>query len=162
MTNATRLPVKMTGAMTALGLFVLPALGRLGPDGPKVITQMLKSGIHTFMASIAGLTILSGLYLYWHFTNGFDPTISRSAGGMMFGIGAVLGIVAGALGGRIGRVMKGLEAAGATLATTTDAAARTRVEGEVSDLRAKAATLSHVVLVLLLITIVLMALGHYV
>lgn len=152
------------GASAALGLFVMPAVARLGktPDASKFLSALMRTGLAAFMASVGGLTVLSGLYLYWHLTGGFDPTLSKSASAITFGSGGVLGIIAGILGGRLGGSMRKLEALSETLVLTTDASARTRLEGEVDQLRASATTHGQIVFGLLIVTIILMALGHYV
>lgn len=151
------------GAAVLLGMFVLPTVERLGTDGHKVLTSLVRGGLNAYMGSVAGLTILSGFYLYWHFTAGFDPTISRSAGAMLYGIGGLLGIIAAFLGGSvIGRGLKSLESAGAALATTNDTAARTAVLSDIAHLRARVKSAGNVMLVLLVVAIILMALGHYV
>lgn len=151
------------GAAVILGLFVMPTVEKLGTDGHKVLTGLERGGLNAYMGAVAGLTILSGLYLYWHFTNGFDPTISRSAAGMLFGIGGLLGIVAAFVGGSIvGRGVKRLESAAAALATTTDASGRTALSAEIEQVRARVKSAGNVLLILLLVTVVLMSLGHYV
>ncbi len=87
------------GGVTMLVFYVTPAAESMGPDAGKFMGAMQRGGIHIFMSAISGLTVLLGLYLYWHFTAGFDPTISRSTGGIVFGIGGVLGIVSLVIGG---------------------------------------------------------------
>src|SRR5580692_1511025 len=64
------------GSVAMLGLFVMPAIDRLGANAGTVMTNLQQTGLNAFMGSIGGLTILSGFYLYWHFTAGFDPTLS--------------------------------------------------------------------------------------
>lgn len=151
------------GAAVLLGMFLLPTVERLGTDGNKVLTGLERAGLNAYMGTVAGLTILSGFYLYWHFTAGFDPTISRSAGAMLYGVGGLLGIIAAFLGGSVvGRGMKSLESAGAALATTNDAAARTAILSDMSRLRGRVKSVGNVTLILLVAAIILMALGHYV
>jgi hypothetical protein len=151
------------GATVLLTFFVMPAVTQLGPDAARAMTGLQKAGLNAFMGAIGGLTVLSGFYLYWHFTAGFDATISGSTGGMIFGIGGVLGLAAVIIGGSVvGRGARRLTALGAELATTTDGAARTELLAEMSRMRNQVTTFGNIVVALLVITTVLMAIGHYV
>jgi hypothetical protein len=151
------------GSTAMLGLFVMPAIDRLGANAGAVLTNLQRTGLNAFMGSIGGLTVLSGFYLYWHFTAGFDPTISGSAEGICFGIGGLLGLASAIVGGSVvGRGAKALAATGETLATTTDAATRTELLADMQRLRARVQTFGYVVITMLFIAMILMAVAHYV
>lgn len=151
------------GSTAMLGLFVMPAIDQLGADAGRVMTNLQRTGLNAFMGAIGGLTVLSGLYLYWHFTAGFDPTLSGSAEGICFGIGGLLGLAAAIVGGSVvGRGARTLAATGATLATTTDAKMRAELLADVQRLRAQVKTFGHLVMTMLVIATVLMAVAHYV
>ncbi len=150
------------GGVTMLVFYVTPAAESMGPDAGKFMGAMQRGGIHIFMSAISGLTVLLGLYLYWHFTAGFDPTISRSTGGIVFGIGGVLGIVSLVIGGVVvGGSAKALTELGPKLATA-DPATRTKLMGDMERLRVKMRTFGRLVVVLVMITTILMAVAHYV
>src|SRR5262245_51264207 len=89
------------GMVVATTFFLMPAIQEIGPDSGKVMMGLARRKFDAFIASVAGLTVLSGFYLYWHFTAGFDPGISASAGGRVFGLGGVLGLVAAIVGGSV-------------------------------------------------------------
>ena len=151
------------GSVALLAFFVMPAVEKIGPDGGKLMTAMEKGGLHAFMGSTAGVTVLLGLFLYWHFTANFDPTISRSTEGMVFGIGGVLGIVAAIIGGAVvGRGARKLVAMGPQLASAADAAQRTKLMGEFESVRARVKSASKIVVVLVTVTMIMMAVAHYV
>ena len=151
------------GSTAMLAFFVMPAIDRLGADAGAVETNLQRAGIRAFMASIGGLTVLSGFYLYWHFTAGFDPTISGSAEGICFGIGGLLGLASAIIGGGVvGRAAQTLAVNGATLAATTDAATRTALLADIERLRAKVKIFGHAMVTMLLIAMVLMSVAHYV
>ena len=80
------------GAVMLVTLFLGPALQNLGTAGPPVIAALVRRGVPAYIASIGGLTIVTGVYLFWRFTGGFDPAISASRAGMMFSIGALTGL----------------------------------------------------------------------
>ena len=151
------------GAVMLVSLFLGPALQNLGTAGPPVIAALVRRGVPAYIASIGGLTIVTGVYLFWRFTGGFDPAISASRAGMMFSIGALTGLIALILGGSIvGASAKKVAALTGQLASTPEGAARTALVGNMDMLRARMRTFGRIVLVLLLISMVTMALGHYI
>jgi uncharacterized membrane protein len=150
------------GGVTVLTFYVAPAAENMGPDGGKLFGAMERGGIHIFMQAVAGLTVLLGLYLYWHFTAGFDSTISGSTGGIFFGTGGVLGIIALIIGGSVvGRGARALGQMEPRLAAA-DPATRTKLMGEMESLRGRVRTFGRLVVVLVLVTTILMAVAHYV
>src|SRR5688572_26579415 len=150
------------GAAVFVSLLLVPAMRDAGPDAGKVMLGLGKRRIVTFIASISGLTVLTGLWLYWRYTDGFNPAFFRSPGAHIFGTGGVLGIIAAVIASSV--VGRNMKRAIALLkeAETTDAAARPALMARVGQHRQKAATGGRIVMVLLLITMVLMAVGHYV
>ena len=141
----------------------MPAIQDVGPDGGKVMAAMARRGLITFIPSVAGLTVLTGIYLDRHFTDGFDAALSGSMGARVFGTGGLLGLIAAIIGGSVvSRSIKRVLALMGSVATTTDAAARASLLQEVARFRQRAGTAARIVAVLLMITVVLMALGHYV
>jgi putative copper export protein len=82
------------GAIVVMVLFVAPAVQQSGPAGGQVMGNLVRRGFTTFMPSIAGLTIVSGLWLYWRFTGGFTPSIVHSHAGLSFALGGASGLVA--------------------------------------------------------------------
>ena len=59
-------------------MFLMPVVSQPGPAGGQILTGVVRRGIVPFMASIGGTTILTGIYLFWRFTGGFDPVVSAS------------------------------------------------------------------------------------
>ena len=151
------------GAAFLATFYVMPSIVETGPDGGKVMLALLRRKLPVFMAAVPGLTVVTGIYLYWRFTDGFDPGISQSRGGLVFGTGGVLGLIALILAGSV--VGKNLKRAGALFeqaSGTADASARAKLLTEAGDVRGKAAGAARIVTVMVIITIMLMALGHYV
>jgi hypothetical protein len=140
---------------------LMPAMEGAGPGAAKVAEGLDRRGLVAAMGALAGLTILSGLWLYWRYTAGFNPVISRTHAGMAFGLGGVLGIIAAILGGSVvGRSMKRAAAIAASAAAAPEAD-RARLLGEAAALRARAHTAGKLVAILLAITIILMATAAY-
>ena len=151
------------GAAIFSAFFFMPAVQEVGPDGGKVVAAMMRRKLVPYIASISGLTVVTGLYLYWHFTAGFDPVLSASRGGRIFGTGGVLGIIAAILAtGGVTRSMKQAMALMAQAAKTTDPTGRGALLERAGILRQRARTFATIVALLLVATIMLMAVGHYV
>ena len=74
------------GSAVFISLMLMPTIESSGPSGGAVMLGLNRKGLVPFFASLAGLTVLTGIYLFWRFTGGFDPEISRSHAGMAFGI----------------------------------------------------------------------------
>jgi len=149
------------GAAVFLTFLLMPAMRQAGPAGGKVV-QVLGRRIPAFIASISGLTVLTGLWLYWHFTDGFDPGLSSTMGGRVFGAGGVLGLAAAIIGGSVvGRNMKHVVALLDQM-DRTEPAARAALMDRLAQHRHKAMVAGRIASVLLIFTIMLMALGHYV
>ena len=89
------------GATVFTTFLLMPVVESMGAAGGQVMIGLNKRGLTAFFASMGGLTVLTGIYLYWRFTGGFDPAISRSNAGMAFGIGGVAGLLATIFGGAI-------------------------------------------------------------
>jgi uncharacterized membrane protein len=150
------------GAALFSSLFLTPAAQDLGPDGGKLMLALRKRGLIAYFPVIATISLVSGVWLYWRFTAGFSPEVSRSHAGMAFGAGAVCGIAAFIVGGPIlsvslVRAMK-LTTEAASLSDARDKADRL---SRAAALRRRAAAAGHIVSVLLIAAIVLMALARY-
>jgi uncharacterized membrane protein len=139
--------IGMTAFVTLLLMPTIKEPG--GMAGGPLAQAMMRRGLHIYMASLGGIVVLTGFYLYWRFTGGFDPVLSGTRGAMVFGTGGILGTLALILGGAmVGRNAKKMAAA--TSPSEFEAA------------RDKTTTWGRIVLVLQLSAIAAMALGHYV
>jgi hypothetical protein len=149
------------GFAVLLAFFLMPAMEEAGPGGAKVAAGLERHRLMVAFASIAGLTVLSGIWLYWRYTAGFNPAISRTHAGMAFGLGGVLGIIAAILGGSVvGRSMKRAGALAASAATAPEAD-RGPLLAQAAAFRARARTSAKLLAILLAITIILMATAAY-
>lgn len=150
------------GATVFVSLLLMPAINASGPAGAQIMISLNKR-IVPFFASLSGLTVLTGIYLYWRFTGGFDPVISRSHAGMAFGVGGVAGLLAAVIGGSVvGRGSKRVVEIMQQVATMGDGAQKTSMIQEANGLKQRIATFGAVVLVLQIVAAGLMALGHYI
>jgi hypothetical protein len=151
------------GATVAMIFFVIPAIKDAKAAGGPVMAGVQRRKYPAIMQSIAGLTVLTGFYLYYHFTNHFDPQMSASMGGRVFGTGGIAGILALVIGASIvGRTMGKIGDAMAKAATLPDGAEKAALVASVGPMQARAEMFGKLVLVLMLIAIVAMSIGHYV
>jgi uncharacterized membrane protein len=156
------LAVIWVGATAFTTFLLMPALQDSGPAAGPVMAALMRRKFSAFMASLGGLTVVTGLYLYYRFTGGFDPALSGSVGAMVFGTGGIAGIIALVLGGAIiARNTKKMDALGARMATAPETE-RAGLAAEMAAARQRVVTFSRIVIVLQMIAVVLMAIGHYV
>jgi uncharacterized membrane protein len=141
------------GTATFLTLYLMPAVRQLGPQGGQVMAALIQRRFHVFMAASAGLTVLSGLWLYWTLTAGLQPDAIRSHMGMVFGLGGLCGLLAAVIGGAVvGRSSKQLAAlAAGGQPPQPDVVARLQARIRIGSLLA---------LALLLLALLSMAFGH--
>ena len=124
-----------------------PALKDVGPDGARVMGALAKRRMMVILPIAGILTILSGIWLYWHASVGFDPAYMRSRPGMTYGLGMAATIVAFLIGILVVRpTMMRL--------TTAD-------QSEAPKLRARAGAMSTLVALLVAVAVICMAVGRY-
>jgi hypothetical protein len=150
------------GATIFTSLLLMPVIESSGPTGGQIMLSLERKGMTAFFASIGGITVLTGFYLYWHFTGGFDPEVSRSNAGMAFGVGGLAGLIALIVGGAvIGRSSKRMVALMSQLPTAAEAQKGALMQ-EAAMLRGRMKTFGMLVLLLQVVALVLMALAHYI
>jgi hypothetical protein len=151
------------GAAVFSAFFLMPSIQEAGAEGGKVMGLLVRRKLIPYIASISGLTVVTGVYLFWHFTSGFEPAFLRTASAHVYAGGGVLGLVAAILATTgVTRNIKKAMALMGQAASSTDAAARTRLIEQAAALRQRARTSATIVAVLLIITIMAMAAGQYV
>ncbi len=84
--------------------FLEPTVRALGPEGGNFMQRLSGGTRFSLIITLAGfLTILAGLWMYWIYSGGFEPSVMFSQRlpltlGAIFGIGAL--IVGGTMQGR--------------------------------------------------------------
>jgi hypothetical protein len=144
-------------------IFLLPAIRALGPAGGPVMQEIAgkrKLPIYFLVAGI--LTVLSGIGLYWRDSAGFTNDFMRSGGGMTFGTGGALAILAVLIGifivtpaAKRASALGGAIAAGGKPPSPDQAA-------EMKALQAKLANMAGLAAGLLTLTAVAMAVARYI
>jgi uncharacterized membrane protein len=85
-----------SAAMSAVVL--TPALRELGAEAGKFAAALERRKVGMLFGIIAIITVVTGVWLYWMYTGGFSPEVSRSHAGMAYGAGGLCGIVGLILG----------------------------------------------------------------
>jgi len=171
--NATLFLIVRAAHVTAAAVWIgshifstfmlMPAVESSGPSGGQVMMRINQRGIVTYMFSVALLTLLSGMVLFWRFTGGFDPAVAATHAGIAFGFGGTAGVLAGVIGGGvIGRSAKRAAAIAGRMVTLPDGDEKLKLVWQAAALRRRMKVGSQVVTVLQIVAVVLMALGHYV
>jgi hypothetical protein len=147
------------GGVTLMAFFLGPAIEEAGPEGGRVMMGLERHKLMAYFPMVAGLSVLSGLWLFWRFASG---DFARSSF-HMFATGGVLGLAAAIIGGSVvGRTAKKLSGLGKQAASTTDAQQRGALVAQMAPLKKRMHTFTLIVFFLLLGAFVCMALGHYV
>jgi len=150
------------GATVFTSILLMPVIEGSGPIGGQLMQSLEKKGMTPFFAALGGTTVLTGIYLYWRFTAGFNPEISGTHAGMAFGIGGVCGILAVIIGGSvIGRSSRKVLALMDQLPKASEAQKGALLK-EADMLRGRMKTFGTIVLLLQLVALLTMAVGHYI
>ena len=150
------------GTLISNALFLAPAIGEAGPDGAKVMAGILRRRFLDVMPIVALLTILTGVWLYWRISGGFDPGWSRSPIGMAYGVGGILAIVAFGTGvGVLRPAMLRIPKLAGEAAQAKDPAAREALTAQIAGLRRRSTTAGRIVALLLALATGFMAVARY-
>src|SRR5262245_4717088 len=150
------------GAVAFVAFFLFPVIEETGPsNGPAV--RLMARRIPVAMGAIGGIVVVTGFWLYWRFTGGFDPALGGSMAARVYGTGGLAGLLAVIIGGAfVNRYGKKMSALAERLASMPEGAERKGLIAEMNAARDRAWTFSKVVLVLQVIALACMAVGHYV
>ena len=151
------------GSAAFITWFLIPAIQQTGASAAPILGVLERRKVNAFMGSVGGLTVLTGLALYWRLTGHFDPALSATRTAMVFGTGGVLGLIALILGGAVvGRNAKKMAAIGESLTAMPEGSARAPALAAMTAAGQRVATVGRLVVFLLMIALALMAVGHYV
>lgn len=157
------LGVFWAGTIFFFVIFLEPAVRAAGPDGARVMQGLQQRQYLNIMPVIAGLTILSGIALYWRLSGGLSVAWITSDYGLSLTVGGVASVLAFAVG-LLGMRRAALRAAGlsAELQQSAEGAAREALQAEIQALRQQARRSAHWVAALLAVAVAAMAVGRYV
>jgi uncharacterized membrane protein len=151
------------GTVLFLAGFLFPTVRAVGPAGGPVMQQLTQhQRLPLYLMGAAILTVLSGLGLYWHDSAGFRSAWLGTRPAMIYGIGAVLAIVAVGLGmainaptaRRLGALSETIRAGG--MPPSADQAAA------LQDMQRRLDSATRLAAVLLVLATIAMAVARYV
>ena len=151
------------GGVVTATVFVLPAIRGTGPAGGSVMRYLLlNTKFGGYFPALGGLTVLSGLWMFWHDDSASSGAFHSSDQGITLIIGGLAGILALIVGGavigrsfgQIAKILKAIDAGGGQPTPEQSA--------QMTALRAKMAGGSKIVLPSLLIAATAMAIARYV
>ncbi|HJR13993.1 MAG TPA: hypothetical protein VJ833_08875 [Rhodanobacteraceae bacterium] len=149
------------GSAVFLTLYVAPAIRATGPRGAPVMAELMRRRMGGFTAAAAMLTVLSGLWMYWIFTHGFDFDVVGHGAGLALGLGGLCGILAAVIGGAvIGRAAERAGKLSQQVAQLPDGEEREVTMQSVAALQRRIATFSRLAVVLLVAALVAMTIAH--
>lgn len=156
------LGVFWAGTMIFLAVFLGPSVRAVGPDGAKVMQALQQRQLLNVMPLVAGLTILSGLVLYWRVSLGLAEGWVTSPLGLSLTVGSVASVLAFVIGVFVMRAST-LRAGrlGTALASGSQDEQRETIQAEIQTLRVRAASSARWVAGLLLIAVATMAVARY-
>ena len=150
------------GAMVFVTFLLMPALQETGPAAGPFLAALTRRKIAAFMGALGGITVLTGIYLYWRFTGHFDPALSATRAAMVFGTGGISGILSVIIGGAVvGRNAARMESLGKAMALP-EGPERAVLMAQSAAAQDRAIAGARIVLVLQIIALGGMAVGHYV
>lgn len=151
------------GGLVLLVFFVIPANKEAGPAAAPLMGAIVRRGLNAFMGAVGGITVLTGIYLYWRYTGGFAPELSATRSAMVFGTGGLAGILAVILGGvLIARNIARMDERGGRAMTLPEGPERAALLAESAAAGDRALSGGRLVLVLQTIALGCMAIGHYI
>ncbi len=156
------LGVFWAGTILFAALFLMPAIRDAGPEGGKVLGGLLRRRYFDILPAVAALTIVSGVWLYWLDSAGFNGEWIRSPVGLALGLGGVAAIVAFALGAGIMRpsTLRAF-ALSQALAQLPAGPERDAQQAEIQRLRSRASGAGRIVAGMLLMSVIAMAVARY-
>ena len=150
------------GSTIFVSTLLTPAVDASGASGGQVMLNMNRRGLTIYMSVLGTLTVMTGLYLLWHFAGGFG-SVGDTHAGVAFGTGGAAGILAGIIGGAVvGRSAGKVAGLMRQAAVLPEGPARLEMIQQGVPLRRRMKVGSRVVIALQLTALVLMAVGHYV
>ena len=153
--------VLWVGMFFLMMIFIMPSIQEAGPAGGTIVQGLQRRKLLVVMPVIAIATLLSGLWLFWVVSNGFEPTYMRSAMGRTLGVGAASAILAFVLGIAIHRpAMLRTGALAETMAKASETE-RTAAAPELARLRARTKLSGHAILGLLFLAVAAMSVARY-
>ena len=154
--------VYWAGTIFFFSTYLEPTVRNLGPDGGKVMVKLFERGYLTVLPIVAALTLVSGFWLLWIVSAGFDSAWMGSVMGVALSTGGVVATIAFLFGVAVMRpAALRIWAIARQLPGVTDEATRNARMAEMQQLRVRTGFAARIVFALLLVAVALMASARY-
>lgn len=149
------------GATIFTAAFLLPALRDAGPDGAKVMEGVARRKFMEIMPVVAILTMLSGLWMFYRASGGFNAAYFGSRIGMGLSTGGAFAIIAFLIGMTVVRpsMMKATELGKSAMQASPEE--KGRIMAAAGALRNRANKAGNIVATLLVLAAAAMAVARY-
>lgn len=156
------LGVFWAGGAFFAAMFLVPSVRAVGPAGGPVMRQLMEVRKFPIYAMIFGLlTVISGLWMYFHDNSVSNGSFAKSAAGMTYGVGAIAAILTLVVGatimaptsGKMSKLMGQIAAQGGPPTSEQ--------QGLIQQLQGRLGLGTRLASILLLITVITMAIGRY-
>ncbi len=149
------------GAALVMTFFLFPALAGAGPAAGPVIAGLQRRGLLTALPVSAGLTLVSGMWLFQIASGGAPAAFARSAVGGTLGLAGVLAVAAFVLGMVVSRPAAMRAGRLSQRLATAAAEERDTLQRQIQDLQRRALVANRIVAALLIATVAGMATARY-
>lgn len=150
------------GTIFFLVFLLEPSVRSVGPEGGRVMGALQRRGFLTIMPLVAGLTILSGAFLYWRVLGGLGLERISTPFGTALTIGGIASLLAFGQGFFLMRPASlRIGALSASMGNATDDAERDTFLAEIAGLKARSRTHARWVALWLGIAVLTMAMARY-
>jgi len=157
------LGVFWAGGAFFAAMFLVPSVRAAGPAGGPVMRQLMEVRKFPIYAMLFGLlTVISGLWMYFHDNSVSNGAFAKSHAGMTYGVGAITAIltlvvgatIMGPTSGKMAKLMGQIAAQGGPPTPEQ--------QQTITHLQQRLGLGTRLASILLLITVVTMAIGRYV
>lgn len=142
-------------------LFLDPSTREAGPAGGQVMQQLMKRGYMGTMILVGLFTVLTGVYVLWAVSGGFDASFMGSFKGIILSTGALTGILALGVGAHFSRPTARKMGVVAQRVASAEGAPNPDDVAEMARLRGRLTVAIRILGVLMALTLVLMAYGAH-
>lgn len=152
--------VYWAGTIFFFTTFLQPSVKDLGPDGGKVMIRLFERGYLTALPVIAVAAVVSGWWMLWIVSSGFESAYMGSRNGIALSTGGLLGTVALLAGLFVMRPAALRIWAIAKEMPTADESRRGALMAEMGPLQARTAMAAKTIFSLLAAVVILMAVAR--
>jgi uncharacterized membrane protein len=157
------LGVFWAGGAFFAAMFLVPSVRAAGPAGGPVMRELMEVRKFPIYAMVFGLlTVISGLWMYFHDNSVSGGSFAKSPAGMTYGVGAITAILTLVVGATIMAPTSGKMAKLMGQIAAQGGPPTAEQQESIKHLQQRLGLGTRIASILLLVTVVSMAIGRYV